>query len=662
MNEPKTALDVFSLGRERDQYVPHSLILTAMSAEEKVVSSILHRFTGKSDDRRLAERNVIAFIFLHAGASPDFGKPPPGVYLFPRRKQRARVLQHTKIGILAWRGVTSGKIERIRLFVTTGNWTSMSVAGSLELTWFTDCTSDGLEGIQQLESAANFIQGIPGGPKGRPCLEDYYHVHTEVLTKCHRRYGELLDTIQEWAKRFRRISKVDRGSESQFLPRFIHNLDTPLIDQVNESFGKRRPSDKRSRQNRLVCGSGFVEQGSDSENQPGPQVLQRLQQLDCLAEDAEKRFVINPEEAGTLAAFGGEKARSASWAYFAPRDPVSQAGAGGRFLHAKYVLVGTQSGRWWTDTLLYLGSGNLSRRGLLKTPAAGNDDTNLECGVVLAAPEVKQESDINERLFLGDECTDSTMLRKGDGSIPNFATQDADPCPIAAISFSSENRKLLLTWVDESTAAGELVLVLSPDVRIRIPVSATEVPFDGKLGQLARIEIHGKKVSGWWVPVIDASTGECVVEPVDFKRPYSAVLDELIGFPTSTDSSEDDPEDSGEEGGDDAPTAESPNRASNPIAYPLHEAMALLEAIARQNQAVKFGLFEDWLRHLEFVMTERLREEDAEAFRALNFNFLNHLREDSFRPSPDIMPRGSDREKLYEQLIERLEKAWRLIP
>lgn len=72
-------------------------------------------------------------------------------------------------------------------------------------------------------------------------------------------------------------------------------------------------------------------------------------------------------------------------------------------MHAKFIYTGWLREDVASNGCLYLGSGNLSRRGLLsagsqathKQPSTGHDGVNIECGIVIPVEKRLKPEDLD---------------------------------------------------------------------------------------------------------------------------------------------------------------------------------------------------------------------------------------------------------------------------
>lgn len=169
-------------------------------------------------------------------------------------------------------------------------------------------------------------------------------------------------------------------------PRFIHSLDRSLFDQIRARF--KRALEGR---NLLLCGSGFYEEPGDRPRKP--EVLTRLESLDVFTANPTRIALVEPGEAGALATWA-RAGTTDGWTVVRATDPLGL----NRRLHAKFIYCGYRRDAHLSNGWLYLGSGNLSRRGLLTSTQIASG--NIECGVLIPVPErIRETDELVEWLF-----------------------------------------------------------------------------------------------------------------------------------------------------------------------------------------------------------------------------------------------------------------------
>ncbi len=224
---------------------------------------------------------------------------------------------------------------------------------------------------------------------------------------------------REWLGQWKaRLPRFRPGAPS----RFIHSLQKPLIDQIHQPFSE-------AKYGTLVCGSGFYEQPQETAAQP--EVFRRMDELLC-SRTTVRYVVVNRNRAGALANwFAADGARN--WSACRPIDPVTNRG-GRDALHAKFI-AGLRAGgkkRDYRIACIYIGSGNLSRKGLmssatLRRQRGAHSAGNIEAGVVFV-PEQSPDN-VWKALACGDEYPRNALrhFQPGEGEADNQVIQEGPP-------------------------------------------------------------------------------------------------------------------------------------------------------------------------------------------------------------------------------------------
>jgi hypothetical protein len=373
----ETLLDIFV---PPEGMVGHSAALVAMTGAEDFLEEAMQRFTGLRSRQRAELGNVLVYLMLdgHASSSRREVFPPgriPGLHEFQPRSVDPRSLLHAKVALLAFAPSRTGAPVHLRLAVMTANFTYTSARRQLELVWVVDLPIDGTGPIDDradLAAAGGFVETL--------LARRFYRDEQELLTR-NRKLALRLDTLLEKA---RSVAPANRK------PRFIHSLDRPLYDQIRERF---RNAIDRPR-NLLLCGSGFYEEPSGKARKPV--VFSKLEDLGVFTANVRRVALVEPEEAGAVATWA-KNGETEGWEVVRPFDALDHE----RRLHAKFVYAGYLRDGHVSNGWIYLGSGNLSRRGILTHGAMV--DGNVETGVVLAVDDRLDGEAIERGLFWSDQ-------------------------------------------------------------------------------------------------------------------------------------------------------------------------------------------------------------------------------------------------------------------
>jgi len=605
----------------------HTAALVAMTASEDFLDEAMERFTGLRARERSRLGRVQAYLMLdpHESSTRRAVLRPgqvPGMHELHPRPVPAKSLLHAKLALLAFAATPTGPVQHLRLAVLTANFTRTSARHQLEHAVVIDvrlapaaAAADRLD----IGAAAAFVR----------MLVDRRFQREAALTD---RLDALLTTAEAVAP--------ERGR-----PRFIHSLEKPLFEQIKQRF---RATLEPGR-NILVCGSGFYEQPV-----PGGHKPDVLAELEALAPASARRYaVVEPTQAGAIAAWA-KRAGDDGWLLRAPSDPLGLQ----RRLHAKYVYVGYLRDGHLSKGCAYVGSGNLSRRGLLTSGQM--DDGNIETGMVLWVPDRLGGKEVTELLFwdMGIALMpEPTVGDVGDG--PEDEALITTPPILSAAIVVAPARGLRLRWAED--AAAEQVSLRWPgrtDVIVArgqpdVPLADAETP--------AAVEVSDG--SRWWtIPVVDPA-GRVSWEAPRFDS-YADALGALTDFPLRPAEADDDDEhrdhrDAGDDDDADSPgglpgTANGADDAAR--TYALHAAAELIEEVAALQRGLDAGLIDDWLDHLDRTLSAAFPPALIDTWRAYRLDVCRHLAAPALRP-----PRLTDgQRRRYESILDRTAIAWGL--
>ncbi len=624
----ETLLDIFV---PPEGMVGHSAALVAMTGAGDFLEDAVQRFTGLRPRQRAELGNVLVYLMLdgHASSSRQEVFPPgriPGLHEFQPREVDPGSLLHAKVALLAFAPSRTGAPVHLRLAVLTANYTYTSARQQLELVWVVDLPLVGsarVEDRADVAAAGAFVETL---------LARRFHRDEQTLPLKEHKLTARLDVL---------LAAAASLAPANRKPRFIHSLNRPLYDQLRERF--RSAIDKP--RNLLLCGSGFYEEPSAKARKPA--VFGKLEDLGVFTTNVRRVALVEPGQAGAVATWakGGE---TEGWEVVRPYDALDQ----NRRLHAKFVYVGYLRDGHVSNGWLYLGSGNLSRRGILTHGEMA--EGNVETGMVFAVDERLDGEAIERWLFWPDEAEtvgDDEWAIGQVGDAPDTQPILEAPTILSATIESSPSRHLRLLWRDDVSTESHVSISWTGrdwfDVKRGdgVPLQDDETP--------TALNVSGEGDRKWVVPVVDAA-GRVGWQPPRFDT-YADALAALLDFPIRPAEATDDGDgDEGEGGG--IKGADTSEAIEQEKSYALHAAAELVEKVAALQAALPESMLDDWLDHLDRMFRASFPEPLIATWRTHRLDVFAHLREPELR-SPHL----TDKQRVrYFEVLDGAARAWGL--
>jgi len=631
---------------EPNQFGTHMLIC-GLSADIETLERITSVFTGQSKVQRAANGLLRSVLMLDASARLLSPLAVPGMLqLAPCAatdwKQRTS-LMHAKVALMGYAASPFAAPTSLRLVVSTGNWTRETWGSGSQIDMFWSATCKTLQpGERPTQAHADIAAALAFFEQ---LMSGLYPQSTTFLQ------GQAL--AMPWLEIWKVQLPMDKPKTRT---NFIHSLEKPLFDQIKKRFPKTGIST-------LVAGSGFFEQASKGAASK-PEVLARLEEL---GNPGKRYLVSNTDQAGALAGWVGANLKKAGsgelggWNLCAPADPLQAKQTFARtFLHAKYIagLKRVYASKNDTGTLgvLYLGSGNLSRAGLLTSASLGAGNSrrrqmgNIEAGIFMDEEIVIAQ--IWRALARGKPLTPEAMtaMVPGDGE-PIFEPRDPPPVLFAR----AEGRRLYLVrsaapplalqlritgtgdWLDIQAGQEEIALPdesIPPIVWVRLPATPS----------LANPEVHE-------VPVFSENGIFCRQLPAELSA--DDVLDALLAFPAAPPY---------------LPDPDAPVEASGKFStagsdsarrYPLRLLASLIEAIGQRNCALTKEQFPFWLSQLRVLLLQQVSQADRSAVRRTGVDLFPALHQPGF--TPPWLNESPALKTSYESLVGDIQRAWTIL-
>ncbi len=624
-------------------YKGHFGWLCGYSATDDFLENAVDRFSCLNHAARANHGQIKLALFLDAGNKPISAADVPGVLHCQMKSAPPLKLLHAKVAILGFKPNQPEDAWRLRLVVSTGNWTKETLTESLDLVWCLDLSSDALDNVTDdiKQSCADFCaaQNLFGEiaswcDTGLLALKINDRLTTGGLAR---------QDVNAWLNTCR---KYAHGK-----PRLVDNRKRSLFSQLKSWLERPAVAGKR---NYLAMGSGFYEEGRGDKSLVPQKIVQLLQNDDLLTKKPEVDLYVNPKACQAIAN-NVAKLREQNITV----RPPSQLANAERTLHAKFIFSANY--RNVSDTLtqcwLYMGSGNLTGPGFMQRMKTGVG--NLEAGVFFS-PERLARTRAGK---LAPEKTLTWLL-----PIQSEIDCDALQMPIQAgqaIEERSPHFAPPITWLKwESLADGQGALHSPglPENKITVLASdgaSCHMDERGFLwqGEMPRwVNIAWQSDNGMKsakIPVIDAF-GRIAATPL---RPLNMeeVLWQLSSFPHAPDVDFADP------------TSDLTTSTAGPFAInsdgqpvssqPIRQMMALIEGIAERQTTLPESQWLYWCRNLEQALVQASENSDITRFTDLGINPLSPLKEAPFRPvyaENDQSDKGQD----YLQMLMRIEQAW----
>ncbi|PXW93904.1 hypothetical protein C7444_117110 [Sphaerotilus hippei] len=354
------------------------------SADPAFLNEAVERFTRETLGQRAHRGQVSLALLLDPGHPAIEPVEVPGLAHLPLKRTTKRPfrLLHAKVALLGFRHESGNGRWRLRLIVSTGNWTRQTIEESLDLAWCIDIDSEEVnpdhavanEDVEQrcadIKAAWSMLDFLHGLFDLRLLDSGQGLLHSEtVLARA---------ALADWVE--------DCTACARPRPRFVDNRRQALLEQlvpnVLEIAGE-------SRRNYLAMGSGFFESASLNTHGTVPSVLgaivERLRSAALLSKTSTEIDVfVNPNACQAVAgALATMRAKHWSVRPASQMKPVFGPNSQ-RMLHAKFIFSARSQGNSnaCNGAWAYLGSGNLTGPGFSQAMSARGG--NLEAGVIFA--------------------------------------------------------------------------------------------------------------------------------------------------------------------------------------------------------------------------------------------------------------------------------------
>lgn len=634
-----------------DHYFGHFGWVCGFSADAPFLNDAAERFTRLTNAHRAHLGRISLGVFLDPGNPAITLLDVPGVAHLPIRDVATKPfrLLHAKIALLGFRHAESSDRWRLRLIVSTGNWTRQTLEESLDLAWRIDLCSEKLAASDSETLRA--CRDITAANELLQWMEAYFD--TRLLSAAPQglfnETKRARDQFEDWVGS---CSKNAKG-RARFFDSRNHSLLGQLPQQINEcGSGVGR--------NYLAMGSGFFEAVSDQNRLPfvPGSIIKSLKDASVLTQSAEVDLFVNPKACQAIAA--SVAALTKQGMTIRPAAQPSSVFSAGRprTLHAKFLFSANyrENSSACNSAWIYLGSGNLTAPGFARkmSPSGGN----LEAGVVFAPENLcwKEEKGIEPSQVVTNLLPIQWMayiddspnqLQPGAGVEPRNPGYIAPPIAWLNWREGVDGNELR---VPETVADDFIVLDSAGGACPR-----TETGFQWINSQPRQVRCRwrvGDEQREGDLPVVDA------FGRIAATRLPAIGLDEaywqLADFPLPPDSDE-----IGAEGEVDCEDNGGNFRGKlvGSPSYPIRQMMELIERIARKHAEISEMDWDLWCLRLEQTLGQTKECPAVKAFQEMGLNPLSPLRHAAFRPA-FAETAASTAGQLYENTLVRIEKAW----
>jgi hypothetical protein len=351
--------------------------LCGYSADVGFLDDAAERFTRRVHAQRAYEGRIAIALMLDPGNPQITPEEVPGVFHLPMGGAPPCRLLHAKVAILGFRHTSDAQQWRLRLIVSTGNWTRQTLEESLDLAWRVDLSDKDLKLENDLVPQACADLRAAWGMLS--WLQRRFDLRVlNARAPGRQDFESESATVERWIAR---AIKLGTGLS----PRFFDNRGSSLLAQLPELVRKHT---SHSARNYLGLGSGFYESSGSNDKIPSVlmKVVDTLHDAELLTRRPEIDIFVNPTACQAVAncvpAFN-----HAGWKVRAAGQP--ECFKLPRTLHAKFIFSANHRDNSYlcNSAWIYLGSGNLTGPGFANKMATQNG--NLEAGVVFAADSLR---------------------------------------------------------------------------------------------------------------------------------------------------------------------------------------------------------------------------------------------------------------------------------
>lgn len=602
-------------------------LLCSYAADSGALEQMCMRFSESSPSQRRAD-GLFRLVLCTDGHVPQIADVA-GLYHGLLGSQPPWRCMHAKIALLGFGPAACGPITTLRVVVSTANWTTSSLAGTIDLLWACDIDPKAPDAAIDLRRVLSFWQ----------TLLQHYEIPPQVMERITPLLNIAVRTVRKPMVRF-----LDSINESKARSCPVGWDATSLGAQVLQALAEG------SKGNLLICASGFLETADDQGEEP--KILRtidaELEARQALTKDHCRWLLVDPGHSAGLGVWArtvdlGEKRISLC----RPHHPDLSMGSVP--MHAKYVLIGKRHGYYLTSGRIYLGSGNLSHQGFAASPRSKG---NVEAGVVFDLQRIKEEELC---MLIGIDAKKDLTTDELDDALAQDEEPD-DPLPLA---YMAPPILALQIGSDESCRAlWSSAVSQEENVSIHMAEETIEICPSQEYVQCVRPPVWPVSVrimqgaNSWDIPVFapDGRLQRIPYPPLDMDE-VEAFLAE---FPSHSDAFEDD--DTDDDLSRDSSRAELRDCSMrNRLALPLHQAMCMVDSIARRNQVLAPEQIPDWIQYLQDRLVDGLHRDHIAHIKKLDLDMLISLEQ-----TPGFAP-PNDPDNIWSHFVYNWRQHWGLL-
>lgn len=642
-----------------EDYIGHFGWLCGYSADASFLTAAADRFTRQTAAQRAHCGRISLAIMLDPGNPQIEPKDSPGVAHLPMitAKNKPFLLLHAKVALLGFRHQNDASLWKMRLIVSTGNWTRQTLEESLDLVWCIDISSEQLlqkdDDVQQCCADIKAAQELLLNWIGKRCDLSLLSARCETDAACKN--------LSKWL-----VQCSEKAGNAK--PRFFDNREKSMLAQLpNMILIQAKNKVKR---NYLAMGSGFYESVSDKKAPKNgvPKVIENLvlalKDAGQLTNSSELDIFVNPISCQAVATSVKNLNDNGFTVRPAAKPSLVFGENSQRTLHAKFLFSANKrdNSNRCNSAWIYLGSGNFTKQGFANRMSAVAG--NLEAGVIFtpenlvweSSKEVDPASVVTNMLPMqwDSDISPADKTIQAGGDMPERNKQFVAP-PVA-----------WLTWTAHTDGSGG---ILKPpnNAPFEVLLTNNQACVCNEQHEFIWPGPRPRQVTVRW-QTDGGPEQRCVVPVIDeFGRIAATDLPELdidsawwqlANFPMTSEEGDPGGSDGPGEGNNHGRKTTSFTSTPSTGTYPIRQMMELIENIAAKQTQVCEEDWPVWCNRLVQTLTQMKDSPVIEYFRSqIKLNPLSPLLAAPFRPC-FAETAQTRRGKCYEEALKIVANAW----